>query len=155
MVRRENEKGVLPRDYYTLSLLDEVERAFTDFRIGVRDFWLPSIFSRDFRVPAVDFKDTGSEYILDVELPGMSKEDVELEIVNDSLMINAMKEEIKEEKGEGYLRRERGHLSFKRQIPLPGNSNTEAIDAKLVDGVLHINIPKKEKTNEKRTVGVK
>jgi HSP20 family protein len=156
MVRREDEKDVVPRDYWSLSILDEMERAFADFRMGMRDFWLPSISSKGFRVPAVDFKDAGSEYIVEVELPGMSKEDVVIEIVKDGLMVSARKEEIKEEKGEGFIRRERGHLSFKRRLLLPGNSDTEAIEAKIVDGVLHLSVPKKEKADdEKRTVEVK
>jgi HSP20 family protein len=152
MVRREDERVVVTRDYWNRSLLDEIERAFDDFRMGMRDFWLPSISSKGFRVPAVDFKDTGSEYKVDFELPGMSKDDVEVEIVKDGLIVSARKEEMSEEKAEGYLRRERGQLSFNRRLPLPEDSDMEAIEAELADGVLHLRVPKKEKADDKKRV---
>ncbi|HUV24404.1 MAG TPA: Hsp20/alpha crystallin family protein [Methanomassiliicoccales archaeon] len=158
MVRkRESEKDLVPGDYWTpMSPFDEMEKVFDDFRMGVKDFWLPSISTTGPRVPAIDIKETAEGFVVTAELPGMRKEDVEIEIVKGNLKISAMKEEVKEERKKGYLRRERGYLSFQRHLPLPENSNLDGIEAKLVDGLLQINIPKKEKSDEKRrTVEVK
>jgi len=148
--KREKEKGVVPRDYWTpSSLFDEMERMFDDFRTGMMDFWTPSLRVGP-RVPAVDVKDAGEEYVIEAELPGMKKEDVEIEIVEGGIRISASKKEEKEERGEGYLRRERGFLSFSRQLPLPENTDTDKVEAKLLDGVLQVNIPKTAEAEEKK-----
>lgn len=94
--------------------------------------------------------DAGEEYRVKVDLPGMSKDDVEIEIGRDSLEIKASKETTEEEEGEGYLRRERGYYSFQRNLPLPENSDPEGIKALLRDGLLEVEIPKLEKQEEEK-----
>lgn len=155
--RKVYEKRLVPRNYWTpVSLFDEMERAFEDFRTGMRGFWFPSISVTGSRVPAIDMKDAGNEYIIETDMPGMSKECVEIEIVEGGLKISAKKEEASEEEREGYLRRERGYVSFHRRLPIPEDSDVDGIEARLVDGVLQINIPKKDKPEEeKKTVEVK
>ena len=150
MENRKNErKGIVPREYWTpISIFDEMERVFDSFR-GTRDLWLPSM-ATGYRTPVMDVKDNGTEYVVEAEFPGMHKEDIEIEIVKGGLMISAKKDETKEDRGEGFIRRERGSLSFHRQLPLPGDSNIEGIEARLEEGVLHIDIPKKEKPEEKK-----
>lgn len=155
--KREGNKSVVPREYWTpISLFDDMERAFDDFRLGMRDFWLPSITTIGPRVPAVDMREEENEYVIEAELPGIRKEDVQIEVTEGGLKISATKETMAEEKKEGYLRKERGYLSFRRQLSIPEDSDVDGIEAKLMDGVLRINIPKKEKPEEKKkTVEVK
>ena len=151
MAKNENEKkNLVSREYWSpMSLFEEMERMFDDFR-GMRDLWLPSIHTRSYRVPAIDIRDTGEGYQMEAEFPGMSKEDVEIEIVRGGLRVSAKKEETVEEKREGFIRRERGSLSFRRDVPLPEDSDVEGIRARLEDGVLRIDIPKKERPVEKK-----
>jgi HSP20 family protein len=147
--RKDERKGIVPREYWMpISIFDEMERVFDSFR-GTRDLWLPSM-ATGYRTPVMDVKDNGTEYVIEAEFPGMRKEDIEIEIVKGGLMISAKKDEIKEDRDEGFIRRERGSLSFHRQLPLPGDSNIEGIEARLEEGVLHIDIPKKEKPEEKK-----
>lgn len=150
MRRGDRETRIAPRDYWTPSaIFEEMERLLDDFRTGIMDFWTPTVAMGP-RIPAVDIRDAGNEYIIEAELPGMKKEDVEIEIIDGGLKISASKKEEKEEKGEGYLRRERGYLSFSRQLPLPEDADVDKIEAKLVDGVLQINVAKKAKAEEKK-----
>jgi HSP20 family protein len=143
-------KNLVTRDYWSPnSIIEEMERVFDDFR-GMRDLWLPSIGIRAHRVPMMDIRDSGNSYIMEAEFPGMSKEDVEIEIVEGGLRVSAKKEEAVEEKKEGYIRRERGALSFVRQLPLPEDSDTDGIKARMENGVLHMDIPKKQKTEERK-----
>lgn len=155
--RKVYERRLVPRNYWTpMSLIDEMERTFEDFRTGMRGFWFPSTSVAGSRIPAIDMKDAGNEYIVEADMPGMSKENVEIEIVEGGLRISAKKEEASEEEREGYLRRERGYMSFHRRLPIPEDSDVDAIEARLVDGVLQITIPKKERPEkERKTVEVK
>jgi len=130
-----------------------MERMLDDLRMGWGESWFPSlpIFSGGFeRIPAVDIKDAGDKYIVQAELPGIRKDDVEIEIVDNMLEIRAKKEEEKEEKGVGYVRRERGRLSFYRRIPMYEDIDPDKIEAKMEDGVLEIALPKLRKVEEKR-----
>ncbi|MEM2944003.1 MAG: Hsp20/alpha crystallin family protein [Methanomassiliicoccales archaeon] len=153
-MRKEDREGIVPRSYWgPLGLLDEMERMLDNLRMGWGETWFPSfpIFSRTFeRIPAVDIKDLGDKYIIQAEMPGIGKEDVEIEIVDGALEIKAKKEEEKEEKGVGYVRRERGRLSFYRRIPIYEDIDQEKIEAKMEDGVLEITLPKLRKVEEKR-----
>ncbi len=146
----DRKKSLATRGYRTPpSMFDDIERMFNDFW-GTRDFWLPSISTRRYRVPMMDIRDTGDAYVMEGEFPGMNKEDVEIEITEGGLRISAKKDETREEKGEDFIRRERGSLSFQRNLPLPDDSDAENIKARLEDGVLRLEVPKKEKPKERR-----
>ena len=151
------ERRPVPRIYWTpMSLIDDMERAFEDFRTGMRGYWFPSISVTGSRIPAIDIKDAGNEYIVEADMPGVTKENVDIEIIEGGLKITAKREEVSEEEREGYIRRERGYMSFHRRLPIPEDSNVDSIEARLVDGVLQITIPKKEGTvEERKTVEVK
>lgn len=150
MRKGDRETRIAPRDYWTPSaIFEEMERLLDDFRAGIMDFWTPAVAMGP-RIPAVDIRDTGNEYVIEAELPGMKKEDVEIEIIDGGLKISASKKEEKEEKGEGYLRRERGYLSFSRQLPLPEDADVDRTEARLTDGVLQINVPKIAKAEQKK-----
>jgi len=150
----DKKKSLATREYWSpMSLFEEMERAFDDLR-GMREFWLPSIVTRGHRVPVMDLKDTGDGYLMEAEFPGMRKEDVEIEILDNDIRISAKNEETTEEKGEGFIRRERGSLSFRRRFTLPADSDVDGIKARLENGVLQVEIPKKEESKDKRLVEV-
>lgn len=77
-------------------------------------------------------------------MPGVDKKDVEIDIKNNMLYINANTHREKEEEKEGYVMRERAFSRFARTFSLPANVVPEGAKAKLEDGVLTINIPKAE-----------
>lgn len=134
----------------TRIMMDEMDRMFDRLRFGIEDFWWPSPFVRGPRVPRVDMKEEDNSYLVEAEVPGMTKENVEIELGTNSIDIKAKKEEEKEEKAEGYIRRERGSLSFYRRLPLPEDADRDLIEAKMEDGILKISIPKTQKPEDRK-----
>jgi HSP20 family protein len=102
------------------------------------------------RFPAVDIKDEGDHYLVEVDLPGLSKEDVEVMVGEGVLDITAKREERKEESNKGYIRRERGFVSFHRRLTLPDDTTEDDLEAKLEEGVLKIRVQKSKEGKEKR-----
>lgn len=90
-----------------------------------------------------DIKDAGDRYILEAELPGFSKEDINLDLKDGILTISAQHSEDKEEKDENgrYLRRERRYGSFTRSFDVSG-IDEESITAAYNNGVLELSLPK-------------
>ncbi len=96
-----------------------------------------------------DIKDNGDAFELSAELPGFNKEDINIDIDKDRLVISAEHSENKEEKDENgkYIRRERSYGSFTRSFDISA-VNASAISAKYENGVLTLNMPKKSPEQE-------
>jgi len=99
--------------------------------------------------PSVDVTETDAAYILDMDLPGRSQDDVNIELDRNVLTISskidakAEKKEMKEEKKTKFLIRERGSYNFKRSFTLPEDVDQESISASFKNGVLTITMNKK------------
>ena len=106
------------------------------------------------RTPAVDIREEENRYVLEADIPGISREDLDITLEDSVLTIKGERTVNSEENSEGYRRRERTHGSFIRQFTLPDTVNTEAISAAVVNGVLEIGIPKQAKP-EPRKITVK
>lgn len=98
----------------------------------------------------LDVKEEADRFLVMAELPGMAKEDVSVEMGDDTLRISACKEQEIEEKEEGYLRKERGSMRFFRQVRLPENVDREKVKAKMENGVLEISLPKTQLIGESK-----
>lgn len=99
--------------------------------------------------PAVNLLETENDYKVEVAVPGMNKENFEVKLDNDVLVISGKKEESKEDKKENYMKREFRYSSFQRSFHLPsGVVDSEKIEANYKDGILHITIPKKEEARK-------
>ncbi len=118
----------------SLDLLDNVSRWFDDFFVG------PELGHSS--VPAVDVRESDSEYLMEVELPGLTEKDVEVKLDNNLLTISSSKDEKKEEKKNGYVLRERRASRFSRSFVLPEGVDREKISAEFKNGILHLNFPK-------------
>eukprot|EP00762_Andalucia_godoyi_P004523 ANDGO_05110.mRNA.1 17.7 kDa class I heat shock protein len=95
--------------------------------------------------PMMDVKETDKEIIVEAELPGLSKADIKIEVDhNNVLKIHGENKMEKKEDNEKWHRVERSWGSFQRSMRLPENANAEQINAKYDNGVLHLNIPKRE-----------
>ncbi|MGS0973551.1 MAG: Hsp20/alpha crystallin family protein [Candidatus Izemoplasmataceae bacterium] len=103
----------------------------------------------------MDVKDFEKEYIIEAEMPGVKKEDINIHYENDHLTVSVNQEEKKEEKDqeERYIHRERSTRSFERSIYLEA-VNPDQIKAKLEDGILKITAPKKEEVVNKYLVEI-
>lgn len=125
------------------NLRREMERLFDTF-ISERGF------GREFAwTPAIEVKELPDKYILKVDVPGVKKEDLKLEVSDNVLTIHGERKEEKEEKEAQYYRREILYGSFQRSVQLPSNVEPDKISAKLENGVLSIEIPKTEKAKSK------
>ena len=92
-----------------------------------------------------DVRDTGDAYVLESELPGFKKEDININIENDCLTISAERKLDDEDKKSGFVKRERYYGSFSRSFDVTG-INTDNIEAKYDGGVLTLTLPKKVET---------
>ncbi|MCS7027196.1 MAG: Hsp20/alpha crystallin family protein [Bacteroidia bacterium] len=102
-------------------------------------------------VPSVNIIENENGFRVEVAAPGLKKEDFKVSIDNNVLTISAEAKQEKEEKNERYTRREFSHTSFQRSFTLPQTIEIDQIDAKYEDGILHINLPKKEEAKPKPT----
>lgn len=115
-----------------------------------------SIFDRFFNYPVenkfrTNLKEGENNYSLEVVLPGFSKNDIDISIDNDYLIISS---EI-EDKKEDYKYREYVKKSFKKSYLLPDDIDKENISAEMIDGILHININKKENVKLTKKIEIK
>jgi len=138
------------------NLIREMQRMMDEFQENFDYPLWPSLITSPPRFPAIDVKDAGEKYVVEADLPGIAKEEVEIMIGEGVLDISAaMSHESKDEK-EGYIRKERGYYSFHRRLALPEDAIAEEVEAKLEDGVLKLQIPKKKGEKEaKKKVEVK
>ncbi len=107
------------------------------------------------RAPALDVKDDGADLVVTAELPGVSKEDLEIQVTEDGLEITARAERAKEETDEDYVYRERSVSAFEHTVPLPAPVVADKVVADLKDGVLEVRLPKREPTPRAKPVKVK
>ena len=105
--------------------------------------------------PKVNTREGEFAYHIDVDLPGVKKDDIKIDVHDNILTIHGernYKEEIKEE---DYYKVETSFGKFQRQFTLPDNVDVENISASSDDGVLEVVVPKLEKAVEKKTIEVK
>ena len=102
----------------------------------------------------VEITDKGEEYDIRAELPGVKKEDLDIDIEENYLKINAKKHEEKDENEKNYKRSEFSYGEFSRVVQLPEEIDVEKTEAKLDSGVLKIKAPKmsKEKPQTKKLI---
>ena len=101
-------------------------------------------------IPAMDLVETGDHYVLRADLPGLSEQDVSIELESNVLTISGERKlEHKLEKG-GYRRVERAYGSFSRALTLPEGINPEAVSAHFDRGVLEVSIPKPEQIKPRK-----
>jgi len=115
----------------------------------------PTEFRPEVRYPRLDLEDSGESYTVTAELPGLSKDQVDIKLTKDSLDISGEAKEEKEEKDKNYLHRERSYASFRRRIVFPEEVIPEKAEADMKKGVLTLKVPKKEPTPEEKPVKVK
>jgi HSP20 family protein len=126
------------------TLQTEFNRMFDTFA-GVR----PEARARRW-VPAMDLAETDSHLVLKADLPGLRREDVQIELKDSVLTISGERHAESEQKVDGYYRVERAAGSFSRSLTLPEGIDPEGIAAEFQDGVLEVRIPKPEERKPHR-----
>ena len=93
-------------------------------------------------VPAMDLVETEEHLVLRADLPGLKRDDVQIEIKDNALSVSGERRGEQEEKAEGYYRVERSFGAFSRSLTLPEGVDPDAVEAEFTEGVLEIRIPK-------------
>ena len=111
-------------------------------------FDTPTVASAPSRrfAPATDLIESDSHYILRADLPGLSEDDVNVELDGNVLTVSGERRSSSEDRKAGYYRVERSYGSFRRSVRLPEGVDAEAITATFDKGVLEITVPKPETT---------
>ncbi|MBN2422163.1 Hsp20/alpha crystallin family protein [Candidatus Woesearchaeota archaeon] len=106
---------------------------------------------KGYRTPLTDIWETDNKVIATLELPGMKKDDIDINVTDDQLEVNVEKKEEKEEndKEKGIYRKERRYAGFYRCFALPSNVKAEQAEASYNNGVLEVKIPKSEEPKAK------
>lgn len=97
-----------------------------------------------FKGQPTDIKETETEYIIDMDVPGFKKEDISIETKDGFLVVKSSSKKEETSEKENYLLKERKSISFTRSFKLPNNVNISDINAKMEDGILNIVLPKSE-----------
>lgn len=99
--------------------------------------------------PTTDMMETDNEYVIEVDLPGLTKKDIQINAHDNVLTIEGERRRESKQEQPGYLRNERYFGTFKRSIMLPASIMDDKIKATFKDGVLRVNVPKAEKSKKK------
>ncbi|WP_341808828.1 Hsp20/alpha crystallin family protein [Wolbachia endosymbiont (group E) of Neria commutata] len=125
-----------------------LQRAVDDM---FNSFFTPELTKSRNTLPACDFYETDKNYCLSMDLPGFSKESIDISMSGNNLIIKGEKkyENESSEEEKKYYHLERYYGSFYRSIELTPNAEQDKISADFSNGVLKINIPKSEKYTKK------
>ena len=138
-------------------------QSFQTWSNWIDDFFnkdLQSVFTSNFNtgisLPKVNIKETADAYWVEMAVPGLQKNDFQIDLDNQVLSIAADINTANEEKEITYTRREYGYSSFKRTFSLPETVDEEQINASYKEGILNIHLPKKEEAKQKpvRTISI-
>ena len=109
----------------------------------------------DLWAPPLEVIHKDGNFIVTVELPGIPKEEVKVEVVDEALVIEGERKLVKEKKEEGFFRSERSYGKFYRSIPLPKGAKADMIKAELINGVLEVVIPVPEVKPNLRNIPIR
>jgi HSP20 family protein len=93
-------------------------------------------------VPAIDLVETDEHFVLKVDLPGLEKDDVEIEVKDGLLTVSGERKAEHQESKDGYHRIERAYGSFSRSLTLPQGVDADQVQADFNQGVLEVRVPK-------------
>lgn len=130
-----------------------IEQAFKPLQRLKRFFedWDLELPSETVTLPKIDVWEDEDKYVVEAELPGFDKKDIEVNITDDILTIKATRKQEEEKKSKNYYYAERSYGEFVRSLRLPTEVDKKAIKAKYNNGVLELTLPKTKEAKEKST----
>jgi HSP20 family protein len=151
---KKEEKRITPKDYWKSDPFANMHRMLDTFHANMEDtlerilpWQMPAL-----RQPRVDVLDLGDALQVVADMPGVKKEDIEINLTPERIEISAESSTETERKEEEYAYRERGYASYRRMLDLPADVLPDKAEATFNNGVLEVKIPKKEPTEaEKKT----
>ncbi|MGZ4884812.1 MAG: Hsp20/alpha crystallin family protein [Halobacteriota archaeon] len=156
--KKDEEKRLTPKDYWMSDSFGEMRRLLDTFRANMEET-LERVFPSQASPPAlkqprVDVLDVGDALQVVADMPGVRKEDIEINLKPERVEISAESSTETERKEEDYTYRERGYASYRRVIDLPADVLPDKAEASFNNGVLEVNLPKKEPTEVEKTTKV-
>lgn len=163
ITKRENTRGkpLFPRAFDDIfeSFRRDMEDTFFATGWPTLGTWkVPELGAEsDTRFPLCDMIDKGDKYEISLEVPGIPKEKINIKASSDHVDISGEQEKKTEDKGKNYLYKERSYSSLSRRISIPEEIDPSKINAKMENGVLQIELPKKtpKKIQEETKVEIK
>ena len=140
--------------------MDLIKRTNSDFDKLVKSFFGGNEFYTSFvnensTIGKTNIKDNGNAYLIQMSLPGFKKEDINLDLDQDVLVISSDYENSNEDKNDNYYRKEFMKQSFVRSFYVPEDVDESKIDATMEDGILNVSFPKKEKIEKDKKISIK
>ncbi|MBI3622448.1 MAG: Hsp20/alpha crystallin family protein [Nitrospirae bacterium] len=151
---KETQAITTPRPFAGLTHMEqEMERWVDDVmgrpwrRLGMPDWWRRRELMP--RQPAVEIVEEKEQVIVKAEIPGLKKEEIQVNLSDGMLTISGERKEEVEKKEKGYYYSERSYGSFRRSIQLPAEVKADRVSAMFKDGVLEIRLPKTEQAKQR------
>jgi len=136
-----------------MTLIRRVNNNYPVFQNWLEDFFGSVNNGLEYKtratVPAVNIAETDNSYEIAFAAPGLQKSDFNIHLENDVLTVKSEKENIQDETNTNYTRKEFNFSSFQRSFTLPEAADSENIKAEYQNGILIIDIPKKEEAKAK------
>ena len=151
--RQQSMPGLITSPFSFMRRFGEgMEQLFADFGVG-------GLMPRGFNelaawAPQIEMFERENQLVIRADLPGLNKDDVQIELRDDSVVIQGERQEERKEEREGFYSTERTYGRFYREIPLPEGADTDEATATFRDGVLEITIPREEGETRRRQLEI-
>ena len=148
MAKKESKEVAKVESAHEVSPFEEMEKRFEDFfRRPFSMFgpsWLPRLKFPETGIisPDVDIFEDGNDIVVKAEIPGMQKENIEVNLTDDMITVSGEKKQEEKIEKKDYYRVERSYGSFSRSFKLPKDVQSDKAKATFKDGVLEIRVPK-------------
>lgn len=135
---------------------DELERFFDRMSRQFGESWGEWEMGTNMGSMSIDVADHAGEIVVTADLPGYSREDIDVRLSDKQLRIDARRQQATEQSGEegDYIRRERTQRSMSRSVTLPEPVDEEGVSAKYTNGVLTVTLPKLHASGESRSIDI-
>lgn len=141
-----------PKQDFFNDLQNEINSVFSRFTPSLwKEDMSPSFWDNATSMsPAIDVNETKDNVMVRAEIPGMEKDQISIDVQNNSLILSGEKKHETEKKDDNFHWRECSYGKFTRQIALPSEVDSSKASAEYKNGVLNITLPKVENKNRKR-----
>lgn len=144
---------VKPHEIRPFSPFEEMERMFDDFfqHRMLTPSWMPRLKFPELSgiSPSVDMYEEGDDIVIKAEIPGISREDISIDLADDVISISGEKKSEERTERKDFLRLERNFGTFTRKLRLPVEVRSDAARATFKDGVLEVRLPKSEEAKQR------
>ena len=134
-------------------MADEMDRLFESFAFPTMGRLSPWTSAQRFS-PEVDIFERDGKLVISADLPGLTKDDVKVDIAEEAVILEGERKYEHEERGEGVYRSERGYGRFRRYIPLPEGVKTDTAAASFKNGVLEVTLDAPQLSKSRRRIEI-